>query len=144
MSTPSKVVFSRNPSSILGIALELPAPESVATDAIGNVTFTWAEYLTDLPFMFEGICATRLEQFRTNANTFVCLADAGVQSFLVGWEELRVFQEESQTPTISRQVLGVPVLVSKSIERRANGISCVVYRADAVYARVSGTVINGF
>jgi hypothetical protein len=142
MSTPSKIVFSRNPSSILGISLELPAPESVTTDATGNVTFNWSEYLMDLPSILEGICATRVEQFRSQAGTYIVLADPGLQSFIVGWEETRVFRTESETPTISRQVLGVPMLVSKSIERRSNNISVVVYRADAAYARVAGTVIG--
>lgn len=127
---------------VAGATIILPAVEDLSIDAIGNVSLSWAEYITDLPLLLDSICATRVEQFRTHAGTFTCLADEGAKLFVMNWEELRPYRTALETGTISRSVQGVLQLVSKRTDRRSCGISAVLYKADAVYARVTGAVIG--
>lgn len=124
--------------------ITLPMPESAVEDASGNVTFEFLEPLSDLRDQLRLYVSHQVEQYRTRAATFVCVADRvftpGTEPpaalLLVEWTEVLPFGTGSRTR--ARSVTGVVVISGVRNSRRETGLTLVVYRADRVVSRFLG------
>ncbi|NJK43214.1 MAG: hypothetical protein HC933_02170 [Pleurocapsa sp. SU_196_0] len=120
--------------------IQLPMPESVTRDAVGNVTFEFSEYLSDLPSSLQTLCSRNVEQYRTRLGTFVCVSDTDGKLFTATWDEVDPFASASSAR--ARSATGVLVLASDRFERRGMTVGVALYRCDRLYIRGTGDVIE--
>lgn len=121
----------------------LPMPESALEDAAGNVTFEFTEPMWDVRTELKKYVSSQVEQYRTRAGTYVCVADRvfvpniepPAALLLVEWKE--ILPHEPVNRTRNRSLTGVLVMSGHRNSRRETGLTLVVYRADRVVVRNS-------
>ena len=120
-----------------GLAVVLPMPESVSYDGPDSVTFSWTDpydpvtgrALWEYAALLEPIQARRIAggRPRRNLSGFSdAVADPGAQLVTVSWQEVNPWSGALEAKTLT----GIFSVASKSVSRRQEGLTVVVFACD--------------
>ena len=121
-----------------GPAVEAPMPSSINVDQAGNVTTTWVDPQVDLRSILAPALSSGAAQHRNRAGFYLVAADPGAILVDLSWKEWDPWAEAPR----SRVARGVLVLGGHAIERGVERITAILYRAQAVYIRATGEVLE--
>lgn len=114
-----------------GASITLPMPESIETDASGNVTFTFKDATSDLRAALASVLAGNVEQHRTRGATFIVIADSGAVQVDVAYAEVDAWTATTRAKTV-RGAITAP---ASRFARAEDTLTLVAYRADSVFTR---------
>lgn len=120
-----------------GAATVLPAPDTVETDAAGNITFGFTDPLADHRSALAKLVCRNVEQHRNRAAAYLAVADPGGRLVLAEWADLLVWNATGR-PQSEVGALTLPSYRVTGV--REEGFTLVLYRANALYARGTGVI----
>ncbi|GEM47219.1 hypothetical protein [Deinococcus cellulosilyticus] len=117
--------------------ISLPAPDSISVDQSGNITWTISDPTEDVRAAVSAFLSRNVNQQRTRAGTYVCIADPTPQLVRATWQEVVQLGADQNTVTAT----GALVMPSYTVARTREDITLVLYICGTVITRGSGVVI---
>lgn len=120
-----------------GAALTLPCPDSISVDQSGNVTFVFQDPTTNVRASIASYLCVNVQQQRTRAGSYVCIADPSPAFMRATWQEVIELGADQQTV----QRTGALMLPSYQVSRTREDFQLILYQCSSIYTRGSGVVI---
>lgn len=117
----------------------LPLPDSISSDAIGNVTMEWRDAIPDLLPLLEAVDCRNVEQYRDRNGVYLAAADNGGTLVALEWGELMPFA--SPIEIRKRRRSGALVITGNTSSKQALSLTVVLYRATRLYLRGANTSV---
>lgn len=126
-----------------GTALDLPPPDDVSRDQLGNVTFQWRDPISSwssparvVLSTLESYLSDGVEQKRNRDNAFLAITNREGSLQTVSWTEVDPWTGAIIGPY---SLVGVVTLGSYRSSRQEDGLTLIAYKATYRYSRGTGT-----